>query len=261
LDTPQKLAAWHEAFLALSQASGPDVRTMQDGRLWLIRDTYAAETAWAPRHVGWELRLARLGAFHAGLDTIRAAAEADAARKDGDHDRAARHETLAASYRALRDHYQQREQALDHAMADRQEWAQATAGSRLLAIAADTELRRRYPGQRLERLRSAEPAHASDIEREHLHPATDGKPAEIPSWFRDPPMQHQGSRAGNGERPQLMAPGEDPVQGDPGKTIPDGPASGRDAILQPPKPEIIPSARILQLAAEHDTEPDREAAD
>ena len=31
--------------------------------------------------------------------------------------------------------------------------------------------------------------------------------------------------------------------------------------LQPPKPEIIPSARILQLAAEHDTEPDREAAD
>ena len=79
---------------------------MPDGRLWLIRDTYAAETAWAPRHVGKELRLARLGAFHAGLDAIRAAAETDAARKDGDHDRAARHETLAASYRVLRDHYQ-----------------------------------------------------------------------------------------------------------------------------------------------------------
>ena len=45
------------------------------------------------------------------------------------------------------------------------------------------------------------------------------------------------------------------------QTIPGWPASGRDAILQPPKPEIIPSARILQLAAEHDTEPDREAAD
>ena len=120
---------------------------MRDGRLWLIRDTYAAETAWAPRHVGKELRLARLGAFHAGLDAIRAAAEADAARKDGDPGRAARHETLAASYRALRDHYQQREQALDHAMVGRQEWEQATAGSRLLAIAADAELRRRYPGR------------------------------------------------------------------------------------------------------------------
>ena len=35
--------------------------------------------------------------------------EADAARKTGDYDRAARHEHLAASYRALRDHYQQQE--------------------------------------------------------------------------------------------------------------------------------------------------------
>ncbi|HEY6796259.1 MAG TPA: hypothetical protein VI248_16410, partial [Kineosporiaceae bacterium] len=69
------------------------------------------------------------------------------------------------------------------------------------------------------------------------------------------------SRAGIGERPRLMVPGEDPVRGDPGKTFSGWPASGRNAILQPPKPEIIPSARILQLAAEHDTEPDREAAD
>ena len=74
-------------------------------------------------------------------------------------------------------------------------------------------------------------------------------------------MQPQVSHAGIDERPRLMVPGEDPVRGDPGKTFPGGPASGRDAILQPPKPEIIPSARILQLAAEHDTEPDREAAD
>ena len=36
---------------------------------------------------------------------------------------------------------------------------------------------------------------------------------------------------------------------------------GQDALLQPPKPEIIPSARILQLAAEHDTEPGYEAAE
>jgi hypothetical protein len=34
-----------------------------------------------------------------------------------------------------------------------------------------------------------------------------------------------------------------------------------NAILQPPRPEIIPLARLLQLAAERDTEPDREAAD
>ena len=106
---------------------------MPDGRLWLIRDSYAAETAWAPRHVGKELRLSRLGAFDAGLGAIRADAEAEAARKAGDHARARRHETLAASYRALRDHYQQREHTLAQAAADRQEWEHATARTRHLA--------------------------------------------------------------------------------------------------------------------------------
>ena len=64
-DAPDQRAAWHEAFLALGPADGPDVRAMPDGRLWLIRDTYTAETAWAPRHVGQELRLVRLGAANA----------------------------------------------------------------------------------------------------------------------------------------------------------------------------------------------------
>ena len=83
--TPDQRAAWHEAFLALGPADGPDVRAMPDGRLWLIRDTYAAETAWAPRHVGRELRLARLGASTADQGAIRADAETDAARKADDH--------------------------------------------------------------------------------------------------------------------------------------------------------------------------------
>ena len=55
--------------------------------------------------------------------------------------------TLAASYRALRDHYQQREHDLTQDMAARQEWEHATERSRRLAIAADTELRRRHPGR------------------------------------------------------------------------------------------------------------------
>ncbi len=123
---PGQRAAWHEAFTALGPAKGPGVRALPEGRLWLLRDAYAAETAWAPRHTGKELRLARLGAFDAGLGAIRADAEADAARKDGDHDRAMRHAHLAASYRSLRDFYQQREQIFAEGMADRQEWEQAT---------------------------------------------------------------------------------------------------------------------------------------
>jgi hypothetical protein len=164
---PDQRAAWHEALAALSPADGHDVRTLPDGRLWLLRDAYAAETAWAPRHPGKELRLARLGAFDADLGAVRADAEAQAARKIGDHDRTAQHEHLAASYRAMRDRYQQQERNFAQTMADRLEWEQATAQSRHLAIAADAELRRRHPGQQIEPLRSAEPAPASNAERHH----------------------------------------------------------------------------------------------
>ena len=118
---PDQRAAWHQAFAALGPEGQPDVRAMSDGQLWLARDAYAAQTAWAPPYVGKALRLSRLGVFDAALGVIRADAETAAARKAGDHDRAARHEHLAASYRALRDHYQQRGSVLTHDMAARQE--------------------------------------------------------------------------------------------------------------------------------------------
>ena len=214
---------------------------------------YAAQTAWAPRHAGKELRLARLGAFDAALGAIRADAEADAARKAGDHDRAARHEHLAASYRALRDHYQQREQAFAQAMADRQEWEQATAGSRRLAIAADAELRRRHPDGKIEPLRSAEPAPVSDAGRQHPDLTPQPWSGET-AWIRDLAVQRQAFRAEMDEHRQRV-----PARCDPGQPRQGSPAArtpGQDAILQPPKPEITPSARILQLAAEHDIEPE-----
>jgi hypothetical protein len=60
----------------------------------------------------------------------------------------------------------------------------------------------------------------------------------------------------------LLVPGEDPVSGNSDKAFfPAGQAFGQNAILRPSKPQIIPSARLLQLAAGHDTDPDHEAAD
>ena len=221
-DAPDQRAVWYEAFAALGPAGQPDVRAMSDGRLWLLRDVYAAETAWAPRHVGKELRLSRLGAFDAGLGAIRADAETAAARKAGDRDRAGRHETLAGSYRALRDIYQQREQALAQATADRQEWERATEQSRRLAITADAELRRRHPGQKIEPLRSAEPVLASDTGREQPDPALGGKLTEIAPGIGDLAAQHQAFRAEMDEHPQLLMPGEDPAWGDLGNVFPDG---------------------------------------
>ena len=232
---------------------------MRDGRLWLIRDTYAAETAWAPRHVGRELRLARLGAANADLGAIRAAAEADAARKAGDHARAGRHEELAASYRAMGNRYRQQETLFAQTMTDRTEWEHATEHSRRLAIAADAELRRRHPETSIEPLHSAEPLPVNDTDREQLTLTPDQKIGEMAAWIRDLAAQRQAFREKIEERQGLMVPSEDPDWGDLGEAFPAWQAPGRDAILQPPKPQITPSAKILQLVRERDTEP--EAAD
>ena len=257
--TPEQRAAWYEAFLALGPADGPDVRAMPDGRLWLIRATFAAETAWAPRHVGKELRLARLGAANADRAAIRAGAEADAARKTGDHERAARHEVLAASYRAMYDRYRQQESTFAQTMDDRLEWEHATEHSRHLAIAADAELRRRSPDQQIEPLRSAEPDPVSDADRAELNLAPDKKIGEMAAWISDLAAKRQAFREKLEEFQGLKIPSEDPGWDDLGDAFPSWNPPGRDAILQPPKPQIIPSAKILQLAGERDTEP--EAAD
>jgi hypothetical protein len=244
---PEQRAAWHQAFLTLGSAAGPDVRALPDGRLWLLRDSYAAQTAWAPRHVGKQLRLSRLGAFDAALGAVRADAEADAARKTGDHDRAARHEHLAASYRAMRDHYQQQQQALTQTMAHREEWEQATADSRRMAIAADAELRRRHPSQKIEPLRSAESATVSDTEREQAHPAPGQEISRAQQELFRVPLQ-------NGQA--LKVPTEDPGWSGLDPLFSARRALGQAAILQPPKPSIVPSTRILQRAAEHEVEPE-----
>ena len=254
---PDQRAAWYQAFTALGRAAEPDVRAMPDGRLWLLRDSYAAQTAWAPRHVGKELRLSRLGAFDAALGAIRADAEAQAARKSGDHDRAARHEHLAASYRALRDFYQQREHTFARVMATRQEWEQATAGSRRLAIAADAELRRRHPDHKVELLRSGEPGIVSDTGREQLHPVPDEKLTEAATRIHVLTTQHSVFREKTGERQRM--PSNDLDWASLGDTMPSWWAPHEDALLRQPKPQITPSGRILQLAAERDT--DLEAAD
>lgn len=61
------------------------------------------------------------------------------------------------------------------------------------------------------------------------------------------------------DRQSLTIPSPDPGYGDLGQAFPAWPRPGRDAILQPPKPEIQPSPRILERAA--DREADWEAGE
>jgi hypothetical protein len=56
-----------------------------------------------------------------------------------------------------------------------------------------------------------------------------------------------------------MIPSQDPDYGDLGPAFPAWASPRREPILQPPKPEIPPSPRILERAMERDA--DWEAAD
>jgi hypothetical protein len=256
---PDARAAWHEALAALGPADGPDVRGMPDGRLWHLRDTYPVETAWAPRYVGDELRQVRAAAWDARLAGLRAAAEVRAAAQRGEHGRAAAKHKLAGGYQALEQAYRQREAVFATVMADRADWEAATRAQRHLAVAADAELRRRHPGQSFAPLRSAEPEPATGAQRDDLTLTPDAPPGEIGQQLTDLAAGHRtfaGTLAG---RQSQMIPSEDPDYGDLGPAFPAWTSPGWEPILQPPKPEIPPSSRILERAMDRDA--DWEAAD
>jgi conjugative relaxase-like TrwC/TraI family protein len=256
---PDLRAAWHEALAALGPADGPDVRGMPDGMLAHLRDTYPLETAWAPQHVGDELRQVRTGSQEARLAAVRAAAEAQAAQRRGQPEEAARQQALAASYQAMHDAYRDREATFAAVMADRADWDAATRAQRHLAVAADAELRRRHPDRQYPPLRSAEPPPVSQAQHDELTLAVGQQIPEPGQWIKDLDAQRPVFADKLADRQSLKVPAEDPDYGDLGQAFPPWPAPAREVILQPPKPEIQPSQRILQRAVDYEL--DMEAAD
>ena len=258
---PDVRAAWHQALAALGPADGPDVRSMPDGRLLHLRDTYPVETAWAPRYVGDELRQVRAAAWDARLAGLRAAAEARAAAERGDQGHAAAKHKLAAGYQALEQAYRQRETVFAQTMADRADWDAATRAQRHLAVAADAELRRRHPGQHFSPLRSAEPEPepATSAQRDDLALAPDQPPGEIGQWIKDLAAGYRTFAGRLADRQSQTVPSDDPDYADLGPAFPAWSSPRREPILQQPKPEIPPSPRILERAMDRDT--DWEAAD
>ena len=78
-------------------------------------------------------------------------------------------------------------------------------------------------------------------------------------WIKDLAAGHDAFAGTLAERQSLTVPSEDPDYADLGQAFPPWPRPGRDAILQPPKPEIRPSPQVLRRAADRDADP--EAAD
>jgi hypothetical protein len=126
-------------------------------------------------------------------------------------------------------------------------------------VAADAELRRRHPEQPYPPLRSAEPQPATQAERDELTLSSGQPIPEMGQWIKDLAAAHRTFVGKLAERQSVTVPSEDPDYGNLGQAFPPWPGPGRDAILQPPKPEIRPSPQILQRAADRDADP--EAAD
>jgi conjugative relaxase-like TrwC/TraI family protein len=257
--SPDIRAVWHEALAVLGPVDGPDVRGMPDGTLLHLRDTYPVETGWAPQWAGDELRQVRLGADEARLAAIRARTEADTAHRQGQHETARQQQARAASYQGMHDAYRERETVFATAMADRQQWEQATRQQRQLAVAADAELRRRHPGQQFPPLRSAEPEPVAQEQRAELTLTAGEELPQLGQWIRDLAAEHRAFADRLAERQSLRIPAEDPDYEDLGPTFPAWAAPDKDGILQPPKPEIQPSPRILERATGRDL--DMEAAE
>jgi len=206
-----------------------------------MRDTYEAETAWAPRFVGPELRAVRVGAQQSELGRARAAAEARAAQARGDHDQAERQRGLAASAETLRTWYEARTGELEQADQDYRDWEHATEGARRLAAAADAELRRRDPGLALPSLRTAEPTPVTDTERAELGKVPErGREHETPGWVRQLAQARPAFREQLRDRHSVRIPDPDPEYGDHGPAWPAPAPRQRDAILQPAAPEMPP---------------------
>ena len=144
-------------------------------------------------------------------------------------------------------------------MVDRADWEAATRAQRHLAVAADAELRRRHPDQHHPPLRSAEPDPATDSQRSELTLSPEHPPGEMSRWITDLTAAHRTFAERLADRQSMTIPAEDPTYGDLGQAFPLWPGPGRDAILQPPKPEIRPSPYVLERAADRDA--DWEAGD
>jgi hypothetical protein len=155
--------------------------------------------------------------------------------------------------------YRERERVFAGVMADRAEWEAATRGQRHLAVAADAELRRRHPQQRFTPLRSAEPPAATVAQRAEVT-LTAGQPIpEHGQWIKDLAAGRRTFADKLADRLSQTIPSEDPDYGDVGQAFPSWTGRSNGPILQPPKPEIRPSARVLERVLDRDA--DREAGD
>ena len=143
------------------------------------------------------------------------------------------------------------------AMADRAALEEATRRQRQLAVAADAELRRRHPGHHHPPLRSAEPDPPTPAAPEEPALTAEAELARMDEVIANLTARRRQFAGQFSER--TRQPHTAGSSAGFGPAFPAWSAEARDAILQPPKPQIEPSPRILERVPGRDL--DREAAD
>lgn len=73
-------------------------------------------------------------------------------------------------------------------------------------------------------------------------------------WIEDLAAERNAFADRLAERQSMRIPSEDPEYDDLGRAFPDWHGPGRDAILQPPKPDIRPAPQVLAAAREQEWE-------
>jgi hypothetical protein len=275
--SPEARAAWHTALSALGRANGIDLRGCTDGELRLRRSTYERETAWAPPHVAEELRLARIAERDAHVNAIRAEHELRATQDD---QAAARHRQLVRIWRSLEAKAATEADIFAATQETRSQWEAITEPTRRTAIAADLELRRRHPGQQIPPLRPhpseavgivgpANPDASIGVDRqpERAEQApTDGREADaelalgltmqaaheqIPEQVLRIRQNASIAQARLDDLANLPLPGTDADDLSPGPAWPTPAGPERDAVLQPPRPDVVPARLLERYHATH----------
>ena len=179
------------------------------------------------------------------------AARAEAARKQEAHELGQLHEAMARSQQAMAARYRGFEAQFAQTQEARQAWEETTRQQRHDALAAHSEYVRRNPGTDLPPLKSAEPQQPTEEEQAQLHAPAEAY--ESPSWVASMLERARAANEEIADRRSMEVPDEDHEwQGQ--QAWADSPAQHRDAILQPPPPEIPAAAEVAERAAEADAE-------
>jgi TrwC relaxase/AAA domain len=198
--SPEARGSWQAAAEALGRQPG-DLSGHSDGQLWAWRSAFAREIAWAPPYQGEDLAMVRGEIRRAQVDADRARRDAQAAGTDEARRRLAERAAVAERWEKMTLDVADR---LAEAQAGYDAWEAATGPTRDRAVAADAELRRRYPDAGVEPLR-AQPR----PQTEAVSPGSAAEPVAVPSRVRsaaEPDRSPAGAGAARGSsRMDLVA--------------------------------------------------------